>query len=114
MIWRILEDYFVIFSIGLVFGVIIARYYYERATNQSLGRIIEGVMISETVDELFRQSKELESLITKMRSESDSLLDQIKRIRDIERSRDASGASDVIINDADSVDNNAVNDFDKE
>jgi hypothetical protein len=85
MIWRILEDYFVVFSVGLILGLLIARYYYERVSNHSLGRIIEGVVISESVEDLQGYSRELESLLLKMRSEADNLLDQVKRFRDIER-----------------------------
>ena len=114
MIWRIIQDYFVVFSVGLIFGVIITRYYYERASNHSLGRIIEGVMISESVDELFSHSKELESLVSKIRSESDNLIDQIKRIRDIEKTRSPLESSDLELNDTDSIYNDMVSDIDKE
>jgi len=85
MLEGVLENYIVVFSIGIIIGVLIARYYYERTTNYSLGKIIEGVMISESVQDLHEYGKELDSLLIKMRSESDNLLDQIKRCRDIEK-----------------------------
>ena len=113
MILRILEDYFVIFSVGLILGLLIARYYYERVSNHSLGRIIEGVVISESVEDLQGYSNELESLLTKMRTESVNLLDQVKRFRDIERKLGDSESQDFEINDI-SVNNDSEETIDNE
>jgi hypothetical protein len=84
MLWQIFEDYFVIFSIGLIIWVLIARYYYERVSNQSLGRILEGVIISDNIAGLQEYTMQLESLLMNMRVECDDLIDQVKRFRDIE------------------------------
>lgn len=84
MIWEILENYLVTLIIGAIIGAIAIRYYYENSKNYALGKTIEGAMISSSVDELKDYCSELDLLLSKMRSESDTLLEQIKRCKDIE------------------------------
>ena len=84
MIWDIFENYLVTLIIGAIVGGLFTRYYYEKSKNYALGKTIEGVMISGSIEDLRDYCNELDLLLTKMRSESDNLLEQIKRCMDIE------------------------------
>jgi len=88
MIWDILENYLVILIIGIVIGIIFTRYYYERTKNYSIGKIFEAVMISNNVNDLRNYCNELDILLSKMRIESDTLMESINRCGDIERIRE--------------------------
>ena len=96
MLWSIIEDYFVIFSIGFIVGAITTRYYYERIAKHSLGKAIEGAVISNNVERLHGKSKDLENLLRQMMDESESLTGQIKRIRDIEKRKNDSDTIDFL------------------
>jgi len=69
---------------GMILGFFITRYYYEKNKNHTLGKTIEGIMISRSVEEIHSLSKDLNSLIEKMQIESYELLEQILHARDIE------------------------------
>ena len=84
MLLDTVESYIVSTVIGLLFGIIIARYYYEKTRNFAVGKAIEGALISGNIDALINYCKDLESLLSKMNSETNTLLDQIKRCGDIE------------------------------
>jgi hypothetical protein len=114
MLSRLIEDAFVVFSIGFFLGAIVIRYYYERVDNRSLGRIIDGAMISDSVEKLYGQSREMESLLGKMRSEADSLVDFIKRCRDIEKRKNDSELYEERIEDETSFPDNTDNNTEPE
>ena len=84
MAFGVPEEYLVSTAIGVLIGVFAAKYFYENTRNYSIGKAIEGAMISDNIEVLFDYSKDLERLLSKMNAESDSLLDQIKRCGDIE------------------------------
>jgi hypothetical protein len=70
--------------IGMILGFFISRYFYEKNKNHALGKTIEGIMISRSVEEILSLSKDLNSVIEKMQIESYELLEQILHARDIE------------------------------
>ena len=74
----------IIFVIGIVIGITITRYYYEKTKNYSIGKTIQGVMISDSVDQLIELHSELSTLLSKLNDESMNLNEQIKRSGDIE------------------------------
>ena len=70
--------------IGMILGFFITRYYYEKNKNNIIGKTIEGIMISKSVEEISSLSKDLNSLVEKIQIESYELLEQISHARDIE------------------------------
>lgn len=70
--------------IGIILGFFITRYYYEKNKNHVLGKTLEGIMISRSVEEILSLSKDLNIIIEKMQIESYELLEQILHARDIE------------------------------
>ena len=70
--------------IGMILGFFITRYYYEKSKNNTIGKTIEGIMISKSVEEISSLSKDLNSLVEKIQIESYELLEQISHARDIE------------------------------
>lgn len=96
MLWSAIEDYFIIIFIGFIIGVIVTRYYYERVLNRSLGRTIEGAVISNNVDRLRRKNRDLETILRQMMEECDSLTERIMRIRDIENEQNGSEIIDSL------------------
>ena len=79
-----IQDFFFDVSIGMILGFFITRYYYEKNRNHSLGKTIEGIMISRSVEEISSLSKDLNSLLEKIQLESYELVEQISHARDIE------------------------------
>jgi len=71
-------------SIGMILGFFVTRYYYEKNRNHSLGKTIEGIMISRSVEEISSLSKDLNSLLEKIQFESYELVEQISHARDFE------------------------------
>ena len=88
MLWQIAKEYLSVFSIGILIGFLITRYYYEEVSKHSLGKIIESALITDEVVELYKQTKELDTLLDKIRFSSDSLFDKVRRSRDIENRLD--------------------------
>lgn len=84
MAFESFQNFFLYVFVGTVLGFILTRYYYEKSKNYALGKTIEGIMISRNVEEILNLSQDLASVIEKIRYESDSLLEQIKKARDIE------------------------------
>ncbi len=84
MVWVIFENYLVTLVIGVIMGVVATRYFYEKTKNYSIGKTIEGALISGSIGDLIEYTRDLELLLDKMRNESETLLDQIKRCGDIE------------------------------
>ena len=84
MIWDILKNYLVVLLFGVAIGFLISRRLSEDTNHYSLGKTIEGSVISRRVSYLSAYCKELDSLISNIRNETDALLDQINRFRDIE------------------------------
>jgi hypothetical protein len=79
-----LQNVFLYIFIGVVLGYFLTKYYYEKTRNFALGKTIEGIMISKNIEEILSLSKDLNTIIEKLRLESDGLLDQIQKSRDIE------------------------------
>jgi hypothetical protein len=84
MIWDILKNYFVVLLFGVAVGFLISRRLSEETNHYSLGKTIEGSVISRRVSYLSAYCNELDSLLSNIRIETDALLDQIHRFRDIE------------------------------
>ena len=74
----------IIFFIGIVIGITITRYYYEKTKNYSIGKTIQGAMISDSVNHLIELHNELSSSLSKIQEESMNLNEQIMRSGDIE------------------------------
>ena len=49
----------IIFFIGITIGIASTRYYYEKTNNYSIGKTIQGAMISDNVDLLIDLNNEL-------------------------------------------------------
>ena len=79
-----IQNFFFDVSIGMILGFFVTRYYYEKNRNHSLGKTIEGIMISRSVEEISSLSKDLNSLLEKIQLESYELVEQISHARDIE------------------------------
>jgi hypothetical protein len=79
-----LQNIFLYIFFGVVLGYFLTRYYYEKTRNFALGKTIEGIMISKNIDVLINLSKDLNTIIEKLRLESDGLIEQIQKSRDIE------------------------------
>ena len=84
MQFEVLQNLFLNIFIGIVLGFILTRYYYEKTRNFALGKTIEGILISRNIEELIYLSEDLNGIIEKLRLESDGLLEQIKKSRNIE------------------------------
>lgn len=69
---------------GVAVGFLISRRLSEETNHYSLGKTIEGSVISRRVSYLSAYCNELDSLLSNIRIETDALLDQIHRFRDIE------------------------------
>ena len=70
---------------GFLVGIEVTRYYNEKVNKYSLGKIIQGVLISKSVSELNEYNNQIEGLVQKMKSSSDILSKQLKRGEDIEK-----------------------------
>ena len=79
-----IENFLFDVFIGMILGFFITRYYNKKNTNNTLGKTIEGIMISGNMEEILSLSKDLNSVIEKIQIESDELLEQILHARDIE------------------------------
>lgn len=84
MIWDILKNYLVVLLFGVAIGFFISRRLSEETNHYSLGKTIEGSVISRRVNYLSAYCSELDSLLSNIRNETDALLDQMNRFRDIE------------------------------
>jgi len=84
VIWENLTYYTIVFVIGFFVGIEVSRHYNEKTRKYSLGKIIQGVMISKSVNELQEYSSQLDLLLHKIIVSSDNLATQLRRGEDIE------------------------------
>ena len=85
MLWDYFAYFGLFFITGFLVGIEVTRYYNEKVNRYSLGKIIQGVLISKSVSELSEYNNQIDVLVQKMKSSSDILSKQLKRGEDIEK-----------------------------
>ena len=71
--------------IGTILGFIITRNYYKKMNNYGLGKRIESIMLSKSVEEIASLINDLVDIVNNLQIKSNDILDQIKYIQDIEK-----------------------------
>jgi hypothetical protein len=73
-------------SAGLILGVFLTRLYYQRLVrNVTLGQVIEYSIIQNNIQEIDRLSEILNSTLSDMRIQAESLRERILESQDIEK-----------------------------
>lgn len=86
MVLEILETHILIGSAGLILGIFLTRLYYQRLVrNVTLGQVIEYSIIQNNIQEISRLSEILNSTLSDMSAQADSLRERILESQDIEK-----------------------------
>lgn len=84
---EVIETHIVMMIIGVILGVFVTRFYYERTVqNVALGRIIEFSMITKSIQDLGQHATTLNEIIQGMIRCSEELDEQLRFSHDIEKS----------------------------
>ena len=86
MVLEIIETHILIGSAGLILGVFLTRLYYQRLVrNVTLGQVIEYSIIQNNIQEIARLSELLNTTLSDMKVQADSLRERILESQDIEK-----------------------------